>query len=120
MNKSMKLTAFAFALMLASATNSHAISVDIQSATDSCTVNVSGIVNYTSKLPATAVTIEFLPPNGGTAVPLIINLPLQTGGAFKWSSSVPGYQSFPSGSSVLVVTNRQISSSAPLQTCTIQ
>lgn len=99
---------------------SHAISVNIQSFSEdtNCALSVSGVVDYTRKLPATAVTIDFIPPSNAATVRLATNIALQAGGTFKWSGKVPGYASLANGSLLKVTTNRQINSTVPVQACT--
>jgi len=98
----------------------HAITVAINPVTvqSNCAINVNGVVSFTRQLPATAVTIDFLPPNGGQPVRLVTNQPLQAGGAFAWSGAAPGFASIPAGSQVKVWSNRQVSSTASVPTCT--
>ncbi len=110
-------------LLLAGLTHStaEAISVNITSATTPCAVSVTGDVVFT-KPPATNVTIDFIPPGGAPPVRLITNLPLKDGSpaAYQWSGTVPGYASIPAEAQVKVTTNRQVSSTASLPTCTTQ
>lgn len=108
-----------FILLMGLSTSSHAIVVNIQSLSEdsNCSLTVSGVVDYTRKLPATAVTIDFLPPNNGSPVRLITNLSLQSGGAFQWSGRVPGYASIANGSMLKVTTNRQVNSTVAVPAC---
>lgn len=111
--------AFLLALPLAGLSGvSHAISVGINPVTTqkNCALNVSGVVAFTHELPATAVTIDFLPA-GKPLVALTTNLPLQAGGKYQWTGPVPGYASIPAGARIKVTTNRQINASTVVPTC---
>ncbi|TWB82376.1 hypothetical protein FBZ87_10179 [Nitrospirillum amazonense] len=84
------------------------IVVNTPTAAASCLLSVDGTVTSTPKLPATAVTIDYLPPGGGASVRLGTNLPLKDG-AYHWAGAVPGYMSIAAGGQVRVTTNRQVS-----------
>ncbi|MEA2338161.1 MAG: hypothetical protein QOE82_2168 [Thermoanaerobaculia bacterium] len=105
------------ALLLTGLANSvFGITVNINSAETQCAVSVAGTVSSTPKLPATAVTIDFVPPSGAH-VRLVTNLQLGPNGSYRWSGPVNGYPKIPAGSSVTVTTNRQVSASKPLPAC---
>jgi hypothetical protein len=91
-------------------------SVTSQPAATACTLSVAGAANSAPKIPATAVSIDVIPP-GGSAQRAVTNLQLKAGGAYQWSGTVPNAASFPAGTMVKVTTNRQVSSTAPIPVC---
>ena len=82
-----------------------------------CELTVTGSVQYTRKVPATAVTFDYLPPNQGAEIRLA-TIPLQANGAYQWVGMIPGYSAIPSGGRVKVVTNRQVNRKAYVSACT--
>jgi hypothetical protein len=81
-----------------------------------CVANVSGKISSTPKMPATAVTIDFIPASG-SSVNLVTNMKLGDGGAFQWNGLIPGYAKIPAGSQVKATTNRQVSAMAAIPAC---
>lgn len=98
-----------------------AISVNIDQPVthEDCSITVSGNISFTRKLPATAVTIDFISPSGQSQR-LVTNAPLGPQGSYKWTGKINGQLLIPAGSSVKVTTNRQISSTAPLISCPLR
>ena len=106
--------------MLAFCGYGYGINVIISSATtqNECIISVAGSVVSTPKMPATAVTIDFISPSGQSQR-LATNIPLGANGSYQWNGSLPDYASVPAGSSIKVTTNRQVSQTAPLAGCSV-
>lgn len=119
MKRIIKLIFCIFAVSIALTQTSKAINVDIQSAavSPSCSVIVAGKVDFSRRLPATAVSIDLV-LSGGFTQRLVTNQILGPNGAFAFSSQANQIISIPQNASVRVTTNRQISATAPLTACT--
>jgi len=89
-----------------SAANHAGIQIELNPVQEAAQITVSGTATG-AEPPPNGVTLFFVPPSG-SKVELVINLPAP-GGKFSWTGPVPGYATIPNGSTILAVTNRQVS-----------
>jgi hypothetical protein len=115
------LFAVVFCILAISSQTSQAIEVRIGSVSVNpvCQISITGAVQFTRKLPATAVTLDMLAPNG-TSQRLVTNQLLGRNGAFAWSSSPDTPLVIPQGASLKATTNRQVSTTVPVPACNVQ
>ena len=84
-----------------------------------CEVSVTGQVIFTRKIPATAVTLEYIAPDGALTRIGTFGF-TDAAGHYKWKGKIPGVSPIPNGGSIKVTTNRQKFATRPLDSCPLR